>query len=199
MITQDARALLKLANTHVAQCMEGAAGFTISRSHYEVTLEHLFLKFLEDSDGDLVRILRYFEVDPGAVESRLLATVESFRSGNSGRPSLSPMLLNTLERAYLVGSVEFEQEFIRSGTILAAALRATDITPFRPYMDLMEPIQLDELRRSFGAIVAGSVEDKAPTGRFARPRAAAAPGEAAPAGEGTALDQFTLNFTAIKN
>ncbi len=196
MITQDARALLKLANTHVAKCMEGAAGFTISRSHYEVTLEHLFLKFLEDADGDLVKILRYFEVDPGAVESRLLATVEGFRSGNSGRPSISPMLLNTLERSYLVGSVEFEQEFIRSGTILAAALRATDITPFRPYMDLMEQIQLDELRRSFGAIVAGSVEDKAPTGRFARPRAAAASGEAAPAGEGTALDQFTVNFTA---
>jgi type VI secretion system protein VasG len=195
MITQDARALLKLANTHVAKCMEGAAGFTISRSHYEVTLEHLFLKFLEDGEGDLVKILRYFEIDPGAVESRLLATVEGFRSGNSGRPSLSPMLLNSLERAYLVGSVEFEQEFIRSGTVLAAALRATDITPFRPYMDLMEAIQLDELRRSFPAIVAGSVEDKAATGRFARPRAAAAPGEAAPAGEGTALDQFTLNFT----
>jgi type VI secretion system protein VasG len=195
MITQDARALLKLANTHVAKCMEGAAGFTISRSHYEVTLEHLFLKFLEDGEGDLVKILRYFEIDPGAVESRLLDTVEGFRSGNSGRPSLSPMLLNTLERAYLVGSVEFEQEFIRSGTVLAAALRATDITPFRPYMDLMEAIQPDELRRSFSAIVAGSVEDKPATGRFARPRAAAAPGEAAPPGEGSALDQFTLNFT----
>ena len=197
MITQDARALLEKANTHVAKCLEGAAGFTISRSHYEVTLEHLFLKFLEEGSGDLVKILRYFEVDPGAVESRLLATVEGFRSGNSGRPSFSPMMLNTLEQAFLVGSVEYEQELIRSGTILVAALRATDITPFRPYMDLMEPIQLDELRRSFGSIVAGSEEDKAPTGRFARPRAAAKPGEpGAPAGEGSALDQFTLDFTA---
>ena len=103
MITQDARALLKLANTHVAKCMEGAAGFTISRSHYEVALEHLFLKFLEDGEGDLVKILRYFEIDPGAVESRLLDTVEGFRSGNSGRPSLSPMLRRWRRRGAVDG------------------------------------------------------------------------------------------------
>jgi type VI secretion system protein VasG len=197
MITQDARALLEKANTYVAKSVEGAAGFTISRTHYEVSLEHLFLKFLEDDTGDLVKILRYFEINPGELEARLLATVEGFRTGNSGRPSFSPMLLTTLERAFLMGAVEFGQDFIRSGTVLVAALRATDISVFRPYMDLLEEIQLDELKRSFAAIVAGSVEDKPPTGRFARPRPGAATGEpGGPVGEGSALDQFTLNFTA---
>jgi len=198
MITQDARALLKSANSHVAGSLEGAAGFTIARGHYEVTLEHLFLKFLEEGSGDLLKILRYFEIDPGRFEARLLETVEKFRVGNSGRPSFSPLLLSTLEKAYLIGLVEFQQEYIRSGTILVAAIREGDITPLRPYMDLLADISLDELKRDFSSIVAGSIEDKAPTGRFARPKAARAVGGGeggAPAG-GSALDQFTLNFTA---
>jgi type VI secretion system protein VasG len=195
MITQDLRSLLSKANTLVARALEGAAGFTIARAHYEISLEHVFLKFLEEGNGDLPRILRYFEVDAGNLQARLLATVEQFRSGNTGRPVFSPLLLDTIEQAFLLGAVEFGQERIRSGTVLAAALSARGISPFRPYMDLLEAIHLDELRRDFAAIVAGSEEDKAPTGRFAAPRPGV-PG-AAPAGQGEgALDQFTTDFTA---
>ena len=195
MITQDLRSLLSKANPLVTRALEGAAGFTIARSHYEISLEHLFLKFLEDGTGDLPRILRYFEVEAGDLQSRLLATVEEFRVGNSGRPVFSPLLLDTIEQAYLLGAVEYSQERIRSGTVLAAALSARGISPFRPYLDLLEPIHLDELRRDFQAIVAGSEEDKAPTGRFAAPRPGAPGAAPAAPGEG-ALAQFTVDFTA---
>lgn len=194
MITQDARALLARANPHVARGLEAAAGFTIARSHYEITLEHLFLKFLEDGTGDLPRILRYFEADPGKFQERLLATVEQFRAGNSGRPVFSPLLLDTLEQAFLVGAIEFSQADIRSGTVLAAALGSYGVSPFRPYLDLLADVHLDELRRDFGAIVKGSVEDRPATGRFGTPRPGAAAGAPA-AGEGSALTQFTISFT----
>jgi type VI secretion system protein VasG len=198
MITNDTRALLERANPHIARGLEAAAGFTIARGHYEVTLEHLLLKLIEDGTGDLIRILRYFEVDPGELESRMLHTVERFRSGNAGRPAFSPLMLETLERALLVGSVEYGQDLIRSGTVLAAAIGARERSPLQPYLDLLEPILLDELRRDFAAIVAGSDEDKPATGRFGRPRAAGAAPGGAPAPEGeAALDQFTINFTAM--
>ena len=195
MITNDTRALLERANPHIAHALEAAAGFTISRGHYEVTLEHLLLKLIEDGSGDLVRILRYFEVNPAELQSRMLQTVERFRAGNTGRPVFSPLLLESLERALLVGSVEFNQEQIRSGTVLASAIGARERSPLQPYLDLLEPILLDELKRDFAAIVAGSDEDKPVTGRFARPRSAAG-GPAAPEGE-SALDQFTIDFTAM--
>ncbi len=195
MIIQNARALLAKANPHVAKNLEAAAGFTIARSHYEVTVEHLFLKFLEDGSGDLVKILRYFEVDPGELQARLLDTVERFRGGNTGRPVLSPLLLETIERAFLVGSVELEQPLVRSGTILVTALAESGMASLRPYADVLEAVRLDELKRSFAAIVAGSVEDKPATGRFGQPRPGGRPEGAAPTGEETALDQFTVNFT----
>ncbi|MCP4654623.1 MAG: AAA family ATPase, partial [bacterium] len=194
MITHDARALLSRANAHIAHSLEAAAGFTIARTHYEVTVEHLFLKLLETGTGDVLKILRYFEVDPGALEASLLATVEHFRTGNSGRPSFSPLLFDILERAFLVGAVEYQQDAIRSGTILAALLDRGDAAALGPYLEILEPVRLEELRRDFAAIVAGSEEDRPASGRFAAPRPAAAPGAPVPA-EDTALAQFTLDFT----
>ncbi len=194
MITRDVRSLLSKANSFVARGLEGAAGFSVARTHYEVTLEHLLLKTLEEGTGDLLLVLRHFEVDPGALEARLLSTVEGFRIGNSGRPVFSPLLLDTLERAYLSGSLEYGQELIRSSTILAAALDGQGGAALRPYLDLLERVRTDELRRDFASIVQGSIENQ-PTLR--RPGAAPSgpDGTARPAGGG-ALAQFTIDFTA---
>jgi type VI secretion system protein VasG len=197
MITQDTRALLARASEQITRCLEAAAGFTIARSHYEVTLEHLLLKLLEDGKGDLPKILRHFGVDTGAFEGRLLATVEQFRSGNSGRPSFSPQLLDLLERALLVGVVEFGQQEVRSGTLLAAAISDRGISPFRPYLDLVAPVRLDELKRDFATIVQGSIEDRPASGRFGAGKPLEKAGGApAPGGDASALGQYTIDLTA---
>lgn len=193
MITRDVRALLGKTNQYMARQLEAAAGFCIARTHYEVTIEHLFCKLLEEGRGDLVRILRHFEIDPGALEGRLLATVEQLRFGNTGRPSFSPLLLDTLEQAFLIGAVELGQEQVRSGTVLVAALTAAGLSPFRSYLDLLEPIRVEELKGSFSEIVAGSEEDRPATGRFGapRPERVAQPGAK---GE-SALAQFCIDVT----
>jgi type VI secretion system protein VasG len=198
MITTDVRSLLAKAHPYLTRSLEGAAGFTITRTHYEVTLEHLFLKLLEDGTGDLPRILRHFDVDAGAFQDRLLAALEDLRAGNPGRPVFSPLLLDALERAFLVGAVEFGQEQIRSGTLFASVLANRGNSPLKSYLDLLGNLPAEELRRDFAAIVAGSAEDRPPTGRFSAPRAAGA-GSGAPAGgpkSDSALAQFTLDFTA---
>jgi type VI secretion system protein VasG len=197
MITSDIRGLLGKAHPHLARHLEGAAGFTIARSQYEVTLEHLLLRLLEDGSGDLPKILRHFDVDPGTLQARLLAAVEEMRSGNAGRPAFSPLLLDNLERAWLVGSVDFGQEAIRSGTLLAALLGGRGA--LQPWLDLLDPVRLDALRRDFADIVSGSAEDRPATGRFSAPRpgaAAGAPGAPGAPRPDSALAQFTIDFTA---
>jgi type VI secretion system protein VasG len=198
MITNDIRGLLAKVHPYVTRHLEAAAGFAIARGHYEITLEHLFLKLLEDGGGDLPRILRHFEVDPGEYQTRLLATVEQLRTGNSGRPGFSPLLLDALEQAFLVGAVDFGQDVVRSGTLFASGLAGRGGSAFQSYLDLLSPIVLDELRRGFANIVAGSAEDKPATGRFSAPRPAAAPGKSAAGGPApdSALAQFTIDFTA---
>jgi type VI secretion system protein VasG len=197
MITSDVRGLLGKAHPYLTQQLHGAAGFAIARNHYEVTLEHLLLKLLEDGGGDVPKILRHFEIDSGKLQARLLAEVEEMRSGNTGRPAFSPNLFDTLERAWLVGSVDYGQDSLRSGTVLAAILSGRGT--LQPWLDLLEPVRLDDLRRDFADVVAGSAEDRPATGRFSAPRsgaAAGAPGTpGAPRGD-SALAQFTIDFTA---
>ena len=175
MITTDVRSLLGKAHPYLTRNLEGAAGFTIARTHYEVTLEHLFLKLLEDGTGDLPRILRHFDVDAGAFQDRLLAALEDLRAGNSGRPVFSPLLLDALERAFLVGAVEYGQEQIRSGTLFASVLANRGSSPLkllsRPPRRPPRRGAAPRLRRRSSP---APPRTRPATGRFSAPRAAAA-------------------------
>ena len=76
MIVRDAKRLLHKLNDHTTRALEGAAGFAVGRGHYEVTVEHLFVKLLEAGDGDIPLILSFGGIDPGKVGEALLARIE---------------------------------------------------------------------------------------------------------------------------
>jgi type VI secretion system protein VasG len=187
MITKDIKKLLLKLNDHTTRALEAAAGFCISRSHYEVSTEHLFLKLLEDGSGDIPRILKHFGIDAGRFWEALLKRLEAFRSGNTGRPTFSPLLLQLIESAWVVCSVNHGAREIRSGHLLEAWLSVEGMQA--EGFDLLSTIRGDELRQRFMDIVAGSAED-AP----AAPGVRRAPEEPRREGE-TALDLYTTDIT----
>lgn len=189
MITKDLKKLLQKLNDHTTRALEAAAGFCISRGHYEVSLEHLFLKLLEDGSGDLSRILNHFGVDGGKLWEAMLKRLENFRAGNTGRPSFSPILLQLVESAWIAGSVHHGFPEIRSGHLLEALLDSESLR-MDAYMEVLSPIRGDELRQNFMSIVAGSVED-APSKMAAARRELEGPKRE---GE-TALDLYTTDIT----
>jgi type VI secretion system protein VasG len=84
MITVDIKTLLSRLNPYCTRALEGAAGLCVSRTHYEVTVEHFLTKLLEDPQSDLPLIFRQFDLDLSRVKKALDQTVEEFR-----RPGLS--------------------------------------------------------------------------------------------------------------
>ena len=196
MITRDRRGLLQRINPHLTACLEGAAGFTMSRGHYEITVEHLILKLLEKGNGDLPLILRHFEVDIGRLEGTLLEGLEELPRGQGGRPGFSPRLFELLEQAYLIGGVDLQQETIRSGSLLMALLTGPSHA-WGSYIDHLDPISVEELTQGFSDIVADSDENRGATGRFGPRLPTGESGErAAATGDAVALAQFTIDFTA---
>ena len=189
MITKDLKSLLRKLNDHTTRALEASAGFCISRGHYEVTIEHLLLKLLEDGSGDVPRILQHFDVEPGELWDQLLLHLEDFKSGNTGRPAFSPMMLQVVEAAWVVASVHHEQTEVRSGNLLEALLDS-DALRAASYMDVLESIERDELRQHFIDIVGGSAEDRPSHGarRPSRVDGQRREGE-------TALDLYTINLT----
>lgn len=189
MITKDVKKLLQKLNDHTTRALEAAAGFAISRGHYEVALEHLLLKLLEDGAGDLPRILDRFGVQPEKVWEALTARLEDYKRGNTGRPTFSPVLLQLAEDAWTLGSVHHSAAEIRSGFLLEAIL-GRDALQMDAVREALDAVTLDALRDEFYEIVGGSAEDRASI-RAGGPRAA---GSGGPEGE-TALDLYTENLT----
>jgi type VI secretion system protein VasG len=194
MVTRDLRKLLERLDAHLTRVVGDAVSFANARTHYEVTLEHVFVKLLEDGGGDVPRIFRHFGVDDGRVWDALLGRLELVRSGNTGHPVFSPTLWQLLESAWVGASLQHSFAEVRSGNVLEAVL-GSEALRLEPWVDPLAAIREDELRADFLNIVAGSEEDRAPVDARAS-RAVAGANLAASDKRETALDLYTVALTA---
>ncbi|WP_408901550.1 type VI secretion system ATPase TssH [Plastoroseomonas arctica] len=176
--------------------LEGAAGLTLSRSHYNVEIEHVLLKLIELQNSDISVIMRKAGIDAGKVGMEITRALDKLRTGNARAPALSPDIVTWLREAWLLASLE-GKGIIRSGHLLIALLN--DETLSRGLKDSapsLMAIPADQLRRGLEGFTEGSDEanDAAPAGSPGAAAAGAAPGEA-PRGGGP-LDQFCTDLTA---
>ncbi len=187
MVSVDIKSLLNRLNSYCTSCLEGAAGLCVSRTHYEVTIEHLLTKLLEEPQSDIPLILRQFDTDPGKVKKAVDQAIEQFRTGNAARPVFSPLLMELFQEGWLASSVDLNQSKIRSGGLLLAMLNKPTQFAAGPFMDYFGSISRDALLAQFWDIVKNSIEEPTAEERFE--------GEETRAGEGTALERFCVDFT----
>ncbi|MFO1029341.1 MAG: type VI secretion system ATPase TssH [Acetobacteraceae bacterium] len=192
----DLKSLIGRFNDHCRRALEAAAGLTLSRSHYNVEIEHWLLKLTEPVNTDLRLIFRHFEVDEGRFLADLNASLDRLRTGNARPPGLSPDIIDAAKQAWLLASVEHGLTRLRSGHVLWALL--SDQVLARRTLDIsgqLRRIQPDVLQRDFAAILDGS--DEAASARSIAEAATPDATTASPLGGSTAvLDQYTINLTA---
>ncbi len=193
MLDVDIKGLIQKLNRFSTKALEGAAGQCISRGHYEITVEHVLLAFLEDPEADVQKILHQYGISPARPLAALQRSLDRLKSGNTGRPVFSPMLLEWLQDAWLLTSVEHVDTRIRSGHLFLVILLRPDRYTSDDITPLFDGVKRDELRRDFYRICGGSKEAEAPP---AEPGAAAAAG-AAPGRpvEETAIGRFMVDVT----
>jgi type VI secretion system protein VasG len=116
--------------------MEGAAGICLSRTNYDVEIEHLLLKLNETGNTDVSRIWKHFGVEPARLNADLGRCIDRMKTGNARSPALSPRIVKLLTEAWSVGSLDYGFPLIRSGTLITSLLAseelariATDISP----------------------------------------------------------------------
>ncbi len=190
MIGVDMKALLEKCNSFCTRALHAAAGFTVNSTHYEVTVEHFLLSCLEDQGSDIPLALARFDVDQGRLKAEINGIMEDFRAGNSSRPVFSPLLMELLEAAWLVSSVDLGLTRIRSGALLLAFLRKPSMYGQGGYTEILGRINREELQKSFRELAGVSSEDDGkgqPPGGTAR--------EPGAAGE-SFIAKFCEDFTA---
>ncbi len=189
------RSLIGKLNHETRGAVEAAAGLCLSRTHYNVEIEHFLLKLLDASDGDMALILKHFGVDRSRLAKELTESLDDLKSGNARTPALSPALVRMLTDAWTLGSVDLGAGRIRSGHALLALARVDELR--RMVTDVsreFEKVDAAELHKSFHDIVEGSAErDGDPS---AAPSAPGSMPDGKKAGGKTPhLDQYTVSLT----
>ncbi len=195
------KSLIGKLNDRSRGALEAAAGLCLSRTHYDVEIEHFLLKAMDATDGDLSRILHHYGVDRSRFAADLSASLDRLKSGNARTPTLSPTLVRMLTTAWTLGSLDHGANRIRTGH--AALALATDPELRRLVVGVSgswDRVGADDLKAHFATIVADSSEAR---GAGAGGAAAGAPGEGSPGAGGEKgaggptpnLDQYTVDLT----
>jgi len=122
MITIDLKSLVGKLNEPCRNALEGAAGLCLSRTHYNVEIEHWLLKILEIPDSDVAAILEKFEINIGNVVRHLNRELDGIKAGNSRAPALSPTIVDLAKNAWILASVEYNHPKTTSAHIFAALM-----------------------------------------------------------------------------
>ena len=114
------RGLIAKLNAPTRSAVEAAAGLCLSRTNYDVEIEHFLVKVLDHNDGDLAAILKHFGINRSRLADDLARALDRIKTGNARTPSLSPSLVSMLSEGWLLGSVEFGAPRVRTGHALLA-------------------------------------------------------------------------------
>ena len=190
------KSLIGKVDDATRSALEAAAGLCVSRTHYDVEIEHYLLKAIDSSDNDIALILRQYGVDRSRLTNELQRSLDKLKSGNARSPAFSPLLVKMLTEAWTVATIEYDVDQIRTGFTLLALLSNDELQ--RLVRDVSKELQLipaEGLRTDFFAITEKSREASV-GGAVGGPREEG--GAPRPAGSGKTphLNQYTVNMTA---
>jgi type VI secretion system protein VasG len=192
------KSLVGRLNDVTRNALEGAAGLCLSRTNYDVEIEHILAKLLEQDDTDLHSIAKHYEVNLDRLTKDVGVALDRLKSGNSRTPGLSDRIPRWIQDAWLLASVDFGSARVRSGHLVLALLANDSFARIAR-----------EISKEFSHISAEDLQSKLPevTADSAEERDAVALGEASGVSDGApiatgvpgktrALDQYTEDLTA---
>lgn len=198
MSSTDLKELVSKLNDTSRKAMEGAAGLCLSRTNYNVEIEHWLIKLLEVERSDLRIALSAYEIESARMLADLNRSVDRLKTGNGRPPSLSPNVVQWVREAWLFASIDRRAFGVRSGDLLVAMLDAPELRLVAGEASkLFDRIDVQSLRKDFSRILAGSIEaSSVVTGRGQT----VAANDSSRAGnrptQSPSLDQFTIDLTA---
>jgi type VI secretion system protein VasG len=187
------QSLIGKLNPTTRATTEAAAGLCLSRTHYNVEVEHYLAKLLDATDTDFAILARHFGIDKSRFSGDITRALDRFKTGNGRTPTLSPDFVDMMTNAWAIASIDYGAARVRTGfTLLALVSDDKLIRIMKEVSKEILKISPEVLRKDFLQIVRGSREDEAEAETAAEPGAAEAQPKAG--GRTPNLDQFTVNL-----
>jgi type VI secretion system protein VasG len=181
--------LINKLNAQTRLALEQAGALSISRHNPEVTIEHLLYSLLENPLSDVRVLLKQADVNHSQLK-QITGEALSREDSHDTTPAFSPLLIELLQDAWLLGSTEFGNTELRSGMIFLAALLRSDRYLAITVARLLENINRETLRKQFTRLTEASAET--PVVTDSKPQKASTLHSEAD----SALGRFCVNFSA---
>jgi type VI secretion system protein VasG len=196
-MTVNLKSLISKLDGTCRNAMEGAAGLCVSRTNYDVEIEHLLLKLAETNNTDASRIWRHFGVESARLSADLSRCIDRMKTGNARSPALSPRIVKLLTEAWSIGSLDYGYPLIRSGTLLTSLLVDEDLSRIAGDISPeFQKISVETLRKHLPDIIANSLEQSEVVASGAPAGATESSTPASGAGSKTPnLDQYTIDLS----
>ncbi len=154
----DHKSIIKRLTKNCTNALEAAIAQAQTGRHYEVTLEHVLLSLLDDANSDVAFIVSHYDLNPSQLRASLQHGLEDLRTGNSGRPTLSPTMMEWFQDAWVVGSVDLDYKKVRSGVLFLRLVQQPNKYTSSSIGMLLEGIPRDDMKKNLPTILAGSKE-----------------------------------------
>jgi type VI secretion system protein VasG len=195
MATLNLKSLISKLDPVCRKALEAAAGLCLSRTQYNIEIEHWLLKLLEIPDTDLLAILNHYEIDIARLQEDLTKALDRLRSGNAKTPAISPDVIDWVQAAWLQASLEYHAHEVRTGHLVLALLSNEALARIADDLsNQFDKISVEDLRAQLANFIANSGE----TAGSATSPANQTSGipASAPGSKQDALNQFTVDLTA---
>ena len=197
MVQVNLKELVGKLNDTGRRTLEAAAGLCLSRTNYNVEIEHWLLKLLETPNTDLTVLLKHFDVNVSRLMSDLTQVVDHFKTGNARPPALSPNLVDLAREAWLIASIDYAEPATRTGHLLCALLSDEALARVADNASReFEKISPESLRKDMLTLVANTDEANQPSTRSAD-TTTQGPGQAKGPTKTPSLDQYTIDLTRM--
>jgi type VI secretion system protein VasG len=179
------KALVEKLNKTCHKSLQLAANLCLSNTHYEVDLEHFFIKLLEIPKTDFHSIMTHFSIDSNKILADLTKVMETFKTGNSRTPLISPRIAKILSDAWYISSIEFNENTIRSGFLILAICNNDEIFEMLASGSILwRQLKKETITEQFYQITSQSIENKL-----------SADSPKIESETKRAIDQYTINLT----
>jgi type VI secretion system protein VasG len=191
------KSLVGRLNDVSRNALEGAAGLCLSRTNYDVEIEHILAKLLEQNDTDLHKICNHFEVNVDRLTKDVQQALDRLKTGNSRTPGLSDRIPRWIQDAWLLASVDFGAARVRSGHMTLALLVNDGFARIaREVSKEFAHISAEQLQANLPDITKDSAEERDAVALGETGRSDGAPIATGVPGKTKSLDQFTEDLTA---
>jgi type VI secretion system protein VasG len=195
----EPKSIFQRLTTACRLAVEAGIQQCVNARHYEVTLEHVMLALLDNADSDLAFLVSHYDLDRARLLQVLQRGIDDLRTGNAGKPNLSPIMLDWMQDGWTIGSMDYGYQKVRSGVLFLLLVRNANRYTTSGMGNYLESISKDDLKANLQKIISDSKE-QAEAAQSAGGGGAAGGGKGLPAGAGSAaadsaLAKYCVDYT----